>query len=160
MKSAQQFTITQSGMIFFILNALQNQTSIEFDYTINGSPATLNIQVLGVMSDGTVDVLDTYTSLTNATRTIALSKLYDSFQLVATWTGGAANGVTIGVAVQTSGPGPSFQGANLLPISGIGSPQGVLAAPVGTLYSNLNGGAGTTLYVKESGTGNTGWVGK
>lgn len=41
-----------------------------------------------------------------------------------------------------------------------GSPEGVHAAPVGTLYVRTDGGTGTTLYVKESGTGNTGWVAK
>lgn len=44
--------------------------------------------------------------------------------------------------------------------SGSGSPQGVLTAPVGTLYGRTDGGANTTLYVKESGTGNSGWVAK
>lgn len=43
---------------------------------------------------------------------------------------------------------------------GAGSPEGVVAASPGTLYLNENGGAGTTLYVKESGTGKTGWVAK
>ena len=40
------------------------------------------------------------------------------------------------------------------------SPEGVYAAPVGSIFSRTNGGAGTTFYVKESGTGNTGWVAK
>lgn len=40
------------------------------------------------------------------------------------------------------------------------SPEGVLTAPPGSLYTNTVGGASTTLYVKESGTGNTGWVAK
>lgn len=44
--------------------------------------------------------------------------------------------------------------------SGTGSPEGALTAPPGTLYLNTLGGANTTLYVKESGTGNTGWVAK
>lgn len=44
--------------------------------------------------------------------------------------------------------------------SGTGSPEGVKTAPVGSLYTRLDGGAGTTLYVKESGTGSTGWVAK
>jgi len=44
--------------------------------------------------------------------------------------------------------------------TGTGSPEGVLTAPVGSLYLDQSGSAGTTLYVKESGTGNTGWVGK
>jgi hypothetical protein len=45
-------------------------------------------------------------------------------------------------------------------LSGTGSPQGVVEAPVGSLYLRQDGGANTTLYVKESGTGNTGWVAK
>lgn len=43
---------------------------------------------------------------------------------------------------------------------GAGTPEGVITAPVGSLYLRTDGGAGTTLYVKQSGTGNTGWVGK
>jgi hypothetical protein len=44
--------------------------------------------------------------------------------------------------------------------SGSGSPQGVVTGVVGCLYTRTDGGANTTLYVKESGTGNTGWVAK
>lgn len=44
--------------------------------------------------------------------------------------------------------------------SSSGSPEGVLTAPVGSLYTRTDGGAGSTLYVKESGSGNTGWVAK
>jgi hypothetical protein len=45
-------------------------------------------------------------------------------------------------------------------MSGSGTPEGAVTAPVGSLYTRTDGGAGTTLYVKESGTGNTGWVAK
>lgn len=44
--------------------------------------------------------------------------------------------------------------------SGTGSPDGVVTAPIGTVYINLSGGTGTTIYIKESGTGNTGWAAK
>jgi hypothetical protein len=44
--------------------------------------------------------------------------------------------------------------------TGTGSPETVLTATVGHVYLRSDGGAGTTLYVKESGSGNTGWVGK
>lgn len=44
--------------------------------------------------------------------------------------------------------------------SGSGSPEGVVTATPGHIYLNSDGGAGTTLFVKESGTGNTGWIGK
>jgi hypothetical protein len=43
---------------------------------------------------------------------------------------------------------------------GTGTPEGAVTAPVGSMFLRTNGGAGTTLYIKESGTGNTGWVGK
>jgi hypothetical protein len=41
--------------------------------------------------------------------------------------------------------------------AGTGSPENVVAATVGSIYLRTDGGASTTLYVKESGTGNTGW---
>jgi len=44
--------------------------------------------------------------------------------------------------------------------AGSGSPEGVLTATIGSIYLRSNGGAGTSFYVKESGSGNTGWVGK
>jgi hypothetical protein len=43
---------------------------------------------------------------------------------------------------------------------GAGTPEGVVSARVGTMYLRSDGGAGTTLYVKETGVGNTGWVAK
>ncbi len=42
-------------------------------------------------------------------------------------------------------------------LTGYGSPEGSRAAPPGTLHLSSQGGASTTLYVKISGTGNTGW---
>lgn len=44
--------------------------------------------------------------------------------------------------------------------SGTGTPEASVTAPVGSIYTRTDGGASTTLYVKESGTGNTGWVAK
>ena len=54
---------------------------------------------------------------------------------------------------------PTLNGVALR--TGTGSPNGAVTGSPGDLYLNKSGGAGTTLYVKESGTGtNTGWVGK
>jgi hypothetical protein len=44
--------------------------------------------------------------------------------------------------------------------SGMGSPENVVTGNVGDLFLRTDGGVGTTLYVKESGTGASGWVGK
>ena len=45
-------------------------------------------------------------------------------------------------------------------IAGSGTPEGAITAPPGSIFLRRNGGAGTGFYVKESGTGNTGWVAK
>lgn len=59
-------------------------------------------------------------------------------------------------------PGKVRFGASGKPIdtAGSGSPEGVVTAPVGSTYRRTDGGAGTSFYVKESGTGSTGWVAK
>lgn len=41
-----------------------------------------------------------------------------------------------------------------------GTPEGQITERVGAVAYRRDGGAGTTMYVKESGTGNTGWVAK
>jgi len=44
--------------------------------------------------------------------------------------------------------------------SGTGTPEGIVSAVVGSMYTRTDGGVGSTLYVKESGSGNTGWAAK
>jgi hypothetical protein len=43
---------------------------------------------------------------------------------------------------------------------GTGSPEGLVTGTVGSIYRRTDGGPNTTLYVKESGAGNKGWVAK
>jgi hypothetical protein len=45
-------------------------------------------------------------------------------------------------------------------IPGSGSPEGVVAAPVGSLFVRIDGSLSATLYVKENGAGATGWAAK
>lgn len=42
--------------------------------------------------------------------------------------------------------------------TGTGSPESAVTAGKGALFARTDGGSNTTLYVKESGTGSTGWV--
>lgn len=61
--------------------------------------------------------------------------------------------------------GQLFAGSNIVVVGNtacfqgqrVGSPEGAVLAPVGSMILRSDGGAGTTLYVKESGVGNTGW---
>lgn len=69
---------------------------------------------------------------------------------------GTANAFT---AVQTFPAGGIVLGATRV-LAGAGSPETVVTAPVGSLYLRTNGGAGTCLYIKESGVLAVGWVAK
>ncbi len=51
------------------------------------------------------------------------------------------------------------QGSNIKIQYGTATPEGSITAGIGSLFINKSGGAGTTLYVKQTGTGNTGWQG-
>jgi len=44
--------------------------------------------------------------------------------------------------------------------SGTGSPEGSVTAGIGSVYLRRDGGTNTSHYLKESGSGNTGWVAK
>jgi parallel beta-helix repeat protein len=44
-----------------------------------------------------------------------------------------------------------------LELIGRNAPETIVTAPPGSTYRNLNGGSGTSFYVKRSGTGTTGW---
>jgi hypothetical protein len=68
--------------------------------------------------------------------------------------------ITLGnVEILTASKGLVFSGG-LVWRTGTGTPEGAVTAPVGSLFTRTDGGASTTLYVKESGSGNTGWVAK
>jgi hypothetical protein len=69
--------------------------------------------------------------------------------------GKGPNTVTLGntstTAVYLAGTVGWFQG--------YGAPEGVVTAPPGSLYTKTSG-SGAALYVKQTGTGNTGWIAK
>jgi hypothetical protein len=71
----------------------------------------------------------------------------------ASGTTAGGNGGTINLSGQVGLDAPTITG-------GLGTPEGVVTAPVASLFLRMDGGAGTCMYVKESGTGNTGWVAK
>lgn len=70
----------------------------------------------------------------------------------------ASDGVTVIAQWGLNGLNINNTGARIM--SGSGTPEGVMTAEVGSLFMRTDGGANTTLYVKESGSGNTGWVPK
>jgi hypothetical protein len=75
-----------------------------------------------------------------------------------------SNNVTVSAGnlkIATAGKAIEFSGnGGVIWRTGSGTPEGAVTAPVGSLFTRTDGGLLSTLYVKESGTGNTGWVAK
>lgn len=59
--------------------------------------------------------------------------------------------------VQLVGSELQFDGDDVDIIAGSGIPEGAITASPGSLFLRNDGGAGNSVWVKESGTGNTGW---
>lgn len=162
MQSVLSIPIVQSGQPVFIPNFLLtgSGSSIQFAYAVNGAPDSLTITVLGLKNaSGESPVLDTYTGTTNTTRTISLTDTYDSFLVTATWSGGTSSVGVVVTVTATAGSGPLYQGGFQMIRSGVGSPAGVLAAPVGAVYVALNGTPGAVFFCKTSGGATSaGWT--
>ncbi len=50
------------------------------------------------------------------------------------------------------------ESAGAMELIGRNTPQGAVTAPPGSTFRNLNGGVGSSFYIKQTGTGNTGWA--
>jgi len=138
-------------------------------YKFDVSSAAVNVARFTVPSNGYIDISDG----TGNFRVQMLSNVphagtttNNNFNLIANNVVRATVGTTGDFSlangnfvVSTSGKGVSLPGG-ITWTSGTGSPEGVVTAPVGSLYSRSDGGVLTSLYVKQSGSGNTGWAGK
>lgn len=51
-----------------------------------------------------------------------------------------------------------YSGTAVADLAGSGDPEGVVTSSVGSTYRRTDGGAGTSFYIKQSGSGNTGWA--
>jgi len=91
----------------------------------------------------------------NVTLNPATSAVVNGYTIVNNRFSGSGNVVNIGSLTL-----PVNKGSLNLTFSGSGTPENVVTAPVGSIYTRTDGGSGTTLYVKETGTANTGWVAK
>ncbi len=115
-------TIFTSGQGVQAVNT-NNSTSGTFAYAITGSPATIRITVSGCLYvTGGCDLLDTYTTTTNTTRTPSIVSTYNYFLIAATWTGGTAPSVVVTTTL-TGGTGPvPVTGQPVMMFSSIGAP--------------------------------------
>lgn len=57
-----------------------------------------------------------------------------------------------------SGASSGYANGSTLTLVGTGAPEGVVTAPVGSLWTDINATTGAIQWIKASGTGNTGWM--
>lgn len=87
---------------------------------------------------------------------------YNSVDVVLVGSAVALNYLTGGrvVIAETGSNNLVTQESGLFIQWGTGDPNGAVTANVGALFLRTDGGAGSVLYVKETGSGNTGWAPK
>jgi hypothetical protein len=134
-----------------------------------------------VRGDGTNDIIALRNGANTATRfrvdndgtCFGLDGLFVNYAGFAS----GSNGIKIGSGLRVKNPADGemllqndsandffkiFLGTTSKPAvcQGAGTPEGAVTAPIGSIFMRSDGGAGTSFYVKESGTGNTGWIAK
>jgi hypothetical protein len=173
------------SILAYTATSLANPTAKVGPTAVNGSavtamrsdaaPAldlTANYTVTGVWTwsyTGTGASLNLNANSTNWQATVGYNGTAELLINTVSFSGAPSLGLAVGgnryfqitagdVAVQF---GATFTINGAVVRASTGSPNGVVTGSPGDMYLNKNGGAGTTLYIKESGVAtNTGWVGK
>lgn len=136
--------------------AAHRKSAADPTFTIAGASAGMRF----VITDGTDVLMDTSSgggmrvpgTLKSITGGLDLQPLSGGQSIRAVISGAGQFQLLGGAGLRHAG--------NAVDLDGTGSPEGVVTAVVGSTYRRRDGGAGTSFYVKESGTGNTGWVAK
>ncbi len=157
--------------------SIANLKALLYAYIVGAAPATMDTldEIAAALADDANFAATMTAALANKVdKTASVSRLYgtdgaglqttrvlDAAATASTVPFRGAGGVLkVGTAAANEDAVPKAQldARILAPITG--SPEGVVTAPVGSIVTRADGGANTTLYVKESGSGNTGWVAK
>lgn len=164
-RAVDKQTVTASASTVTELNNA-GAMNVSFEYVITGSPATISIVLSGCKNGGTCEALDTYTTVANAIRptSSALSKAYDYFTIVPSWTGGTNPAVTINTTLLGAGAGSSSGGGTVTAVtgssgvssSGGASPNLSLASPALFPGDSQHNSTNVDCYLL-SGTPNAGW---
>jgi len=167
--------ITETGANFYVAQgqaAQNNQVTGGFSIRIGtswstGLPVTYGQLVFTPNGSALFRVTNAggTTGATQPTATPGTQTTADGIQWL--WLGSSNTFAQQNIAQQSSGPGNILTIPDLTTVSGsmrifggAGSPENVVTANVGSLYIRSDGGASTALYVKESGSGSTGWAAK
>jgi hypothetical protein len=133
-------------------NEVANKVDQNYDVSLLKTGGTMTDNIIFPSSKG-IKAIDSSSSAVNfvnldGANKFQVGKNLSNFNITA-FTDPTINNNTVWHA---GNAGPFYKGA--------GSPEGVVTSVVGGIYQRTDGGASTTLYVKQSGTGNTGWIAK
>ena len=140
-------SVPASSLLPITLDTVNNRVGI------NKTTPTSALEVAGtILATGTAGNITASGIVSGAQLTVTgNSEIYGWLQVNDTF-----YGTNIELAA-LSGPASVITLTNTTIKSDNGDPEGVMVAPVGSLYLRPDGGAGTCAYIKETGTGNTGW---
>ena len=122
---------------------------------VHPSDTTKTNRVLSTTADAVVRFDNTSGALAESTVIIG-----DTGNVTGIGTLGTSGKITAGADVEVTTSVRIGGPTGPLVLTGNGDPESVVTAPVSSLFLRGDGGAATSLYVKETGTGNTGWVAK
>lgn len=117
-----------------------------------GATASLSINGRSSISSSAADIINLFDSAGSSAPRLVFGSTNSSFPAI------KKSGTGLAAVLGNDSGFTSIQ--TLYDRFGSGSPESVITAPVGCVYHRTDGSSGTSLYVKESGTGNTGWVAK
>lgn len=144
--TSQVYSATIGGVVYNVTANVGGQMDYSTDKTFGGD----------VTVDGNLAVggTATTTGLLTASGGIAATALTGN--LVVTGTLASSGNMSVGGDLDVTGSDIYLYNQRLI-TWGEGSPEGNIVGVVGCIYFRTLGGANSSLYVKESGTGNTGW---
>ncbi|HWE06420.1 MAG TPA: hypothetical protein VG274_06910, partial [Rhizomicrobium sp.] len=147
------------------IGALQMSANLEFGET-KATFAAITASIQSAVAEALMGILNISIvagAYLQNVLTLSLSNINMGTTGTTSVTPAVDNAITLGSAAQrwskTYAVARYFSGG-VFDSTGSGSPDGVVTAPVGSTYRNTGGGSMPTFWVKQTGTGNTGWVGK
>lgn len=151
---------SDTGNVGFGVGATSGRKVLQLEMASIGAVGMRSSHLLswrGKANDGTERAVD-FRAQGVVTSTAGAGKWVLSYELNG---GGASDVFSVTSAGNVVAAGAlSVQGTAAQVLSGTGTPEAAVTAAVGSIFLRTDGGAATSVYVKESGAGNTGWVAK
>ena len=135
-------TLTGCTLVSVVNLAILNP-GVGTTYVVNSNTNAANVSLTGVFAEGA--------TLTSLARTAGGNLAVFGCQTNVAMAAGLDSGAAVIIGGTINDPRAFI---------GTATPEGTVTANVGATFQRSNGGANTSNYFKESGTGNTGWVGK